>query len=150
MFYELEFRAFFLFNFLGWISLLLLASGVSAKSPSMALHPRFLPREQLTTLPLVIRGSPDAQAKVIANATITNNSTLPNITQANAGWSAVTQATDKQCVAPVLLTDIRYLKIAIPPSNTQVVLRSDEDWWHQFSACARYCFVGSLGGLVGV
>lgn len=131
MFYELEFRALFLFNFLGWINLLLLASGVSAKSDgtSIALRPRFLPREQLTTLPLVIRRSPAEPTKVVVNATSTTNATQPNITQANAGWSAVTQGADKQCVVLILSQKSkisqfdRFLKC-------KVVLCSDEDWGH--------------------
>lgn len=99
--------------------MLLLTSGVSAKSPSVVLGPRFLPREQLNTLSLVLRGSLGEQSKAVANATITNNSTQPNITQANAGWTAVTQGTDKQYVVPVLWIEIKYLNS--PFQNTGLI-----------------------------
>ncbi|XP_006459350.1 hypothetical protein AGABI2DRAFT_218475 [Agaricus bisporus var. bisporus H97] len=129
MFYELEFQALFLFNFLGWINLLLLASGVSAKSDgtSIALRPRFLPREQLTTLPLVIRRSPAEPTKVVVNATSTTNATQPNITQANAGWSAVTQGADKQSY---------YVLMKIGGINFRLVLdTASSDLWVVSSGC---------------
>lgn len=97
MFLESRLRALGLCNLLGWLVLLVVVGNARAgtERSTAALRLRFLPREELTSLPVVARdvtGPP-------TNGNVTANATQPNVPKSSAGWSEVSQTKDRQCVS---------------------------------------------------
>lgn len=98
MYVDVGLRWTHFYNILVSLVLLLAIGSVNAEArgADSELRPRFLPRGHLLSLPIVARDVAPGHPSTSGNGTV--NGTDSNVGNSSAGWGAVTQVQDRQCV----------------------------------------------------